>query len=1277
MSLAGFGLVLLVRHQSVGGAAVAGVDVDECRVALISAGVDDAFSPLNMAEGASPSAGLLSLLGPNPAGFDGVSTNQPFGHSFVLPRDSCVTNARLELRARPLREGPSGSANDAMHLGFVSSAGLFDGAIGSAYFGTGNTPPPPALLANAWIPSNYPLPDGWSFDLALGDLAGGANLLPDLDATRSLDVYVQDDTSVDHLRLFVSLCPCATAIPTVAAATATRTPTPTPSRTATRAASATATPTVPVAGYADLHVHQFTHEGLGGAWLHGSATGPIPSALPRCSGNLPFASGRGHGALDKLLVMAIAGPAGGFLIGQLASEASGADTGLHANRRHGYCQENVIPGPGLCRGNVACNLFNQSNCTPTHVCEWKSIGTLCRDRPGDGIGVGSLCNLVSTGNCHNTCYWDWPVCKGNVACNSLGKSKCKARVCDLQSAGSICRDRDGDGKSVGLACNTLGQASCAASCSWDAGWGSITLHAESRTHDWTDRKPDNVERASWPSWDAIAHQQVHTSWLHEAYQDGLRLMVMSALNNEVFCNLLPLWNRAPAYDCKDLANITRQLDAALALDADPSVPWYQIAYTAEQARSIIQSNKLAVVLSVEASDIFNGTDPLATLQAMHDKGVRTLQPLHQFNSKLGGVAWHEGMIKTVQSIKNLPSLHHLCKDQGGTGSYAKCDATKNNLNFLGLTRAGRRFVIRMLNLGMPVDIAHMSELSVKDVDTLVSAACDYPVYVSHGHVRALLDEDSWKADKKHEKTSPDWELDLLQRTGGMFGLRTGADHHEANAYLAALQTAGLTTALPVAGPVPMPGSKIGGNEIHFAYALDYLHRIKNVDVALGSDFNGLIPQMVFQGEPQDTRMAGLAHIGKLPTMFSKLAASGLDLGTYSQLKHRSAESYLQMWERAAAFARGDACCPLLSVENSAPTQAWHGRANRVMITGSGFTPHASMSVHVNAPPIPDTIECGSIEFVSSTQLRCTLPPLSPDTSYEVTVRNGGCNLEASKGDAYFATRVDGGPIIEPEDPPFIEVDVRTVLADEIPANGWLAPNPAKIAAVDWTDPVWEEAGIGIRNVPADRPVEDGYPQHDWEAATTQPDRLPISPALDLLIGKEDAELLSDPLTMLAACDLEEEAKTRLASSSGWPADWQAQINSLCDWQSNVCVPGTFTCPGGAVVERIGQVTDATTASCPFDVASTLATCSGATTPTATPDPTPTPTHPPDCPSDCNGDGSVTVEDLVSVVNIATEELPLSACHSGAAGVNDPITFEDIAQAVHATLDDCGLTPVIP
>ena len=1247
----------------------------QCRDTLLEAGVDDNFSPQNMAEPAAPSAGLMVLTGPDPADFDTLSPNRRFGHTFQLPTGSCLTGARLDFRAKPLSAPPSGSDNDAVHLGFVS-AGVFVGTRASAYFGSGNSAPPLPILGSQWTPANFP--DGQSFEFDLANLTGGVSLLAELAANRFLDVYVQDDTSIDFLRLVVSICSCPT--PT-RPPTLTRTTTPTRTPTATRTPSPTptptpsSTPTVPVVGFADLHVHQFTNLSMAGAWLDGDPTGPVEDALERCSGNVPFAPGRNHGALDWPRVAVIAGPLWGLLFGY-ASETTGADTGLHAGRRHGYCRANVIPGPGLCRGNAACNLLSQANCTPTHVCEWRSLGTLCRDKPGDGISVGAACNAVSNAKCANTCYWDWPACRGNVACNLLSKSHCNSNVCSIQGVGFICRDRDGDGKSVGLACNTLGQSACAASCYWDANWGSITLHAENRAHDWTDRHPHNVEKASWPSWDAIAHQQVHTSQLHDAYLGGLRLMVMSAINNEAFCAFLPRANRIPGYGCQDMANVIRQLDAAKALGSDPNTPWYQVAYSATQARDIIRQNKLAVVLSVEASDIFNTADPRATLQSLYDAGARTLQPMHQFNNKLGGVAWHEGSIKVVQMIKNLPSVNHLCKDNGGTGNFARCDATRNRLNYQGLTIDGIRFVTRMMNLGMPIDLAHMSERAVQNVEAISDAACNYPLYISHGHVRELLDEDSWKAEKKHEKTSPDWELELVHKTGGMFGLRTGADHHRAQDYFAAMSTAGISTSLPLMLEQTMPNGKPGGNEFHFAYALDYLYRLKGVHVALGSDLNGLIPQMVFYGEPMDRKLAGLAHIGKLPVMLSKVQATGLDSATFDELKNHSAEAYLQMWERATAFADGNACCPTPTVAGAVPQEAWYGRSNRVSIVGSGFTPHASMMVTLKATPASAPIACTDVEFVSDFLLRCTLPPLAPDTWYEVTVRNGGCDLENATADGYHAALVDNGPIGDPDEPPFRQANLETALADEIPANGWLRPNPTKIAAVDWASEAWDDTIDPDVRPPADRPLEDGYPQNDWEDALTAPDRIEVSPALTVLLGKEDASAMTDPITMIAACEREEEEKAALAEVNGWPADWRAQMSSLCDWQSNVCVAATFTCPNGERVAPVGQVTDATTATCPFDEAATLATCPGVGTPTpaATPSPTPRVTATiviGGCVGDCDALGDVTVDELITGVSIALGTLPIGSCAAFDADGNEMVTVDELLQGVNNALLGCA------
>jgi len=200
-----------------------------CRDVLVDAGVDDNFSTANGPEPASPSQGLQTLIGLNPAlpraDFDVTSINQQFGNTFVLPQGDCVTGAMLEFRAQPLAPAPSGSDNDAINLGFVSSSGQFVGTHWSAYFGSGNTGLP-MLLTQQWVPGNFAA--GNVFSLDLGNLPGGTNLLSDLDAKRSLDMYIQDDTSVDYVRLVVSLCSCPIPTPTK---TPTSTPTATPSAT--------------------------------------------------------------------------------------------------------------------------------------------------------------------------------------------------------------------------------------------------------------------------------------------------------------------------------------------------------------------------------------------------------------------------------------------------------------------------------------------------------------------------------------------------------------------------------------------------------------------------------------------------------------------------------------------------------------------------------------------------------------------------------------------------------------------------------------------------------------------------------------------------------------------------------------------------------------------------------------------------------------------------------------------------------------------------------------
>ena len=39
----------------------------------------------------------------------------------------------------------------------------------------------------------------------------------------------------------------------------------------------------------------------------------------------------------------------------------------------------------------------------------------------------------------------------------------------------------------------------------------------------------------WPYWNDYTHQQMHADWLQRAYDGGLRLLVVHAVNNKLLC----------------------------------------------------------------------------------------------------------------------------------------------------------------------------------------------------------------------------------------------------------------------------------------------------------------------------------------------------------------------------------------------------------------------------------------------------------------------------------------------------------------------------------------------------------------------------------------------------------------------------------------------------------------------------------------------------------------------------------------------------------------------
>ncbi len=60
-----------------------------------------------------------------------------------------------------------------------------------------------------------------------------------------------------------------------------------------------------------------------------------------------------------------------------------------------------------------------------------------------------------------------------------------------------------------------------------------------------------------------------------------------------------------------------------------------------------------------------------------------------------------------------------------------------------------------------------------------------------------------------------------------------------------------------------------------------------------------------------------------------------------------------------------------------------------------------------------------------------------------------------------------------------------------------------------------------------------------------------------------------------------------------------------------------------------------------------------------------------CTGDCSGTGSVTVDEILTTVNIALGDTEMSECDSGDANKDGQITVDEILMAVNKALNGCS------
>jgi len=254
-----------------------------------------------------------------------------------------------------------------------------------------------------------------------------------------------------------------------------------------------------------------------------------------------------------------------------------------------------------------------------------------------------------------------------------------------------------------------------------------------------------------------------------------------------------------------------------------------MAYSAADIIRLHKAHLIACLIGVEGGHQID--DSLAMLRAYYDAGARYMTLTHSSNT-----AW-------ADSATDNPAHH-------------------------GLTRFGEEVVREMNRLGMLVDLAHVSEETMR----AALAVSEAPVIFSHSSARALVD---------HPRDVPDEVLQLVARNGGVVMVnfatiyvsdarrRWEADRAAEQARDNSPPFGGLYIGQPDRAAAalaawerahPQPAVTLAEVADH----IEHIRQVAGVDhVGLGSDFDGI----------PDTP-AGLDGVDKYPALLVELARRG-------------------------------------------------------------------------------------------------------------------------------------------------------------------------------------------------------------------------------------------------------------------------------------------------------------------------------------------------------------------------------------------------------------------
>ena len=458
--------------------------------------------------------------------------------------------------------------------------------------------------------------------------------------------------------------------------------------------------------------------------------------------------------------------------------------------------------------------------------------------------------------------------------------------------------------------------------------------------------PDFTE---WPNArKRSTHQVQYYKWLERAWLGGLRLVVQHATTNEVICDISVGADLVPGrYACTDMVGVDRQIDATYALEryvdaqhGGPGKGWFRVVTSPAQAREVIGQGKMAVVLGIETSNLFDCLvsprpdrpacdldDVRAKLDAYHDRGVRVLFPVHKYDNAFTPGDGHDGFIELGNVINSghYTNMTQDCPDlptvfDNGPVSFGGFLQPRDDyqsdppLDFSGLkddpiatllpyvaritqgpiegdwcqnaamTDLGVALIEEMMRRGMIIELDHLPRKSYAQVFAMLEAA-DYPAVGTHNN-----DNDG-----------------KLYDIGGISFREPGRCHDpEApglswqgyNARLQAMVDAGLHPSLGFAfdlnGFAGAPGPRFGDDARCGAPQQDPItYPFTSYDGAV------TFTEPKAGNRTFDFNTEGMTTIGLLPELIEDFRKDAVDPDDLDAL-FRSAEGYLRMWERTEA-----------------------------------------------------------------------------------------------------------------------------------------------------------------------------------------------------------------------------------------------------------------------------------------------------------------------------------------------------------------------------------------